>query len=73
MLSCYPLGYHGDGAAASAPDPATAPATLLCAGGFGPDGEGPAHPALQHPVVTATVMALLYGVSYGMPYFSRRT
>lgn len=39
VLSTYPLGYSGDGAAASCPDPATAPATLLCARGFEADGE----------------------------------
>eukprot|EP00198_Chlamydomonas_reinhardtii_P013074 XP_001702411.1 predicted protein [Chlamydomonas reinhardtii] len=38
VLSTYPLGYSGDGAAASCPDPATAPATLLCARGFEADG-----------------------------------
>ncbi|KXZ54065.1 hypothetical protein GPECTOR_5g172 [Gonium pectorale] len=38
VLSCYPLGYHGCGPAASVPDEATAPATLLCARGFGEDG-----------------------------------
>ncbi len=58
MLSCYPLGYHGDGAAASAPDPSTAPATLLCAGGFGPDGEGHAAQRTAAPKV-AMVVALL--------------
>ncbi|EFJ43296.1 hypothetical protein VOLCADRAFT_96541 [Volvox carteri f. nagariensis] len=38
VLSTYPLGYSGAGAAASVPDEASAPATLLCANSFGPDG-----------------------------------
>ncbi|GLC55882.1 hypothetical protein PLESTB_001039600 [Pleodorina starrii] len=38
VLSTYPLGYSGSGAAASVPDEATAPATLLCAKGFEQDG-----------------------------------
>ncbi|KAG2425670.1 hypothetical protein HXX76_013512 [Chlamydomonas incerta] len=38
VLSTYPLGYSGEGAAAACPDAASAPATLLCARGFEPDG-----------------------------------